>query len=501
MSVHTTVLHSLPKGWKIVNIEDVSLRIHYGYTAKAVDEPIGPKMLRITDIQNGAVEWKAVPYCKIEKEKKAKYLLRNGDLVFARTGATVGKSFLVKGEIPESVFASYLIRIILSENVSKEYVYYFFQSPAYWSQIYEGRIGIGQPNVNASKLSKLGLSLAPLNEQHHIVARIEELFTKLEAGVDSLGKVKTKLQRYRQAVLKYAFEGKLTEEWRKTHKHEIEPASVLLERIKEEREKKEKGKYQELSPIDTSELLKLPENWVWTKLGDIQFGKSRTIVPRKTPEEMFELYSVPSFNASRPEILSGKEIGSNKQIIEEETVLLCKINPRINRVWIVGNYTSWIKIASTEWIPFFKQEGIYPKYLCYFMKNNTFRNFLASNASGVGGSLMRIKASNFAHYPFPIAPLPEQYKIVEEIETRLSVADEVEKGVEQSLKQSERLHQSILKKAFEGGLVPQDPTDEPAKKLLERVKEEKEKRNIEKMRIGSKRKGRRRQVELIRYVK
>lgn len=99
----------LPEGWELVLLDTISEDISYGYTASSVVEPIGPKMLRITDIQNNTVNWQLVPYCQIDEKKKPQYLMKAGDLVFARTGATVGKSYLIKNDVPDSVYASYLI--------------------------------------------------------------------------------------------------------------------------------------------------------------------------------------------------------------------------------------------------------------------------------------------------------------------------------------------------------------------------------------------------------
>lgn len=120
--------------------------------------------------------------------------------------------------------------------------------------------------ISKSQVSNLKIPLPPLPEQHRIVAKIEELFTRLDAGVEALKKIKAQLKRYRQAVLKYAFEGKLTQEWREANKDKLEPASILLERIKEERKAKLGKKYKDLPPVDTSEL---PEGWVWTRVGEI----------------------------------------------------------------------------------------------------------------------------------------------------------------------------------------------------------------------------------------
>lgn len=141
-----------PEGWVSPQLDEIATDINYGYTASSTSENIGPKMLRITDIQDNKVDWNSVPFCKIEDNQKDKYLLCNGDLVFARTGATVGKSFLINEDISNTVFASYLIRVRCNKKISSHYLSYFFRSPTYWSQITEFSAGIGQPNVNGSKL-------------------------------------------------------------------------------------------------------------------------------------------------------------------------------------------------------------------------------------------------------------------------------------------------------------------------------------------------------------
>jgi len=228
-------LPELPEGWTWTNVGDIADKIHYGYTASASNKPIGPKMLRITDIQNNTVDWSAVPYCQIDPEETKKYLLNAGDLVFARTGATVGKSYLIKGTIPETVFASYLIRIILNNQVDQKYVYNFFQSRMYWSQIRKGQIGIGQPNVNSKKLAKIILPLPHIEEQHQIVFEIERRFSvadEIEKTVDLSIK---HTERLRYSILKKAFEGKLVPQ-----DPNDEPAEKLLERIKTEKAKLDK---------------------------------------------------------------------------------------------------------------------------------------------------------------------------------------------------------------------------------------------------------------------
>jgi type I restriction enzyme S subunit len=219
--------------------------------------------------------------------------------------------------------------------------------------------------------------------------------------------------------------------------------------------------------------LDLPEGWEMSTLGEFVAKRSKGIVPNKTPDETFELYSVPSFDTGTPEIVKGGDIGSNKQIVREGAVLLCKINPRINRSWIVSSHSLNQKIASTEWIIFPSNDAFEPKYLAYYLKQDALRDFLTSNASGVGGSLMRVKPATVKDYPLPIAPENEQKCIVAEIEkqfSRLAEAVDNLKRVKANLK---RYKASVLKAAVEGKLTEEwrkKHTDvEPADKLLERI--------------------------------
>jgi len=165
--------------WVISKLGDVS-KINYGYTEKASFKEVGPKFLRITDIQNNNVDWETVPFCKIEKSESPKYLLKDGDIVFARTGATTGKSFLIKNP-PLAVFASYLIRlqILETKKLLPEYLILFFQTKTYWDNIAIGISGSAQGSFNASKLAELEIPIPPLPEQQRIVAILDETFAAL----------------------------------------------------------------------------------------------------------------------------------------------------------------------------------------------------------------------------------------------------------------------------------------------------------------------------------
>jgi len=165
----------MKKGWEVNKLSAVSA-INYGYTESASNDPIGPRFLRITDIQNDHVDWESVPYCKIETADLPKYKLDSGDIVFARTGATTGKSFLVN-DPPTAVFASYLIRLrLLEKKLLPKFVSLFFQTTGYWKSIKEGSSGSAQGGFNATKLGTLSIPIPPLPEQQRIVNILDKAF-------------------------------------------------------------------------------------------------------------------------------------------------------------------------------------------------------------------------------------------------------------------------------------------------------------------------------------
>ncbi|MGD0091864.1 MAG: hypothetical protein ABSE73_18270 [Planctomycetota bacterium] len=229
-----------------------------------------------------------------------------------------------------------------------------------------------------------------------------------------------------------------------------------------------------------SESNGLPKGWVRTTLGTIHQDHAVGITPGDEPERQFELYSVPSFPAGIPEIVLGKDVGSSKQKVAPDAVLVCKINPRINRIWVVGNHTNFPKIASTEWIPFWPVSEILPHYLCYYLRQHSFRDYLAANASGVGGSLMRVKAATLASYPLCLPPHREQRRIVAKIEELFSDLDAGVAALERVKANLKRYRAAVLKAAVEGKLTEkwraEHPNTEPASKLLERILAERRKK-------------------------
>lgn len=190
----------------------------YGYTESATQEPVGPKFLRITDIQDGVVNWDKVPYCAISKDDFEKYSMKQGDIVIARTGATTGKSYLIADDV-KAVFASYLIRLTMKQaGLMTRYLYYFMQSPSYWQQITEFSAGIAQPGVNAKKLQKIELPIPSVEEQEEVVVALDKILKKEQQAKEAAEAVLAQIDTMKKAILARAFRGELgtndpAEEW------------------------------------------------------------------------------------------------------------------------------------------------------------------------------------------------------------------------------------------------------------------------------------------------
>jgi type I restriction enzyme, S subunit len=194
----------------------------------------------------------------------------------------------------------------------------------------------------------------------------------------------------------------------------------------------------------------LKEGWVWCSIADLNLRQSGNVDPIKHPNETFELYSVPSLLTGEPEVLKGIEIGSTKSVVKEGEVLLCKINPRINRVWIVGSKGEHRQIASSEWIIIDALDFIDSKYLMYLFSESSFRKLLNSELSGVGGSLTRARPKLVDKYKVRIAPLAEQKRIVAKLDAVMEEVDAAREKLDSFPETIKKFRQSVLAQAVTG---------------------------------------------------
>lgn len=485
---------NIPIDWNVVTVGDLALRIHYGYTAKSTRKDTGSQMLRITDIQNNHVNWNTVPYCDIDEFDKPKFILKKGDIVFARTGATVGKSYLIGDNIPSAVFASYLIRIQLSKMIDPKFVYYFFQSGNYWKQIGVKALGVGQPHVNANSLSKLKLPLPSKVNQCSIVSKIEILFSELDQSERELRKAKQQLIVYKQALLKSAFNGKLTRLWREENK--LETAETLKKKIVTERqhiyneklsawqdayelwknkkhEKPLKPKLlvfpTELEKIDIQALENLPEGVIWTKVGfitSVEMGQSPPGSSYNNNGEGIQLINGPVEFGSTPfsKTLAVKWTTKPTKLCAKDDLILC----------VRGSTTGKQNIANDiacigRGVCSIRSEGVLQEYINHFF-NYSNKKILEM---GTGSTFPSISKEQIQNLIIPLFTIEEQREIVTTIELRQTLIENLEKTIKNSLYNCEILRYSILKNAFEGKFIFQDSNDKSVEELLKEIKIEK----------------------------
>ena len=499
-------LYELPTGWVFASIGELCHLIN-GKAFKPVEW--SSEGLPIVRIQNLNDREASFNYCNFEVENK--YIIDDGQLLFAWSG-TPGTSFGAHiWNRGKAVLNQHIFRLEINEElISKKFFLYVinFKVNEYIQKAH-GTAGLA--HITKGKFEESLIPLPPIPEQYRIVDKIEELFTELDAGVELLKKLKTKLKRYRQAVLKAAVEGSLTKEWREANQGKLEPASILLERIlKQRREKWEaeqlakmkaqgktpkddswKLKYKEPIAPDTSELPELPDGWCWVRAEQIC-----DFITKGTTPKAEKLYScsgdIPFIKVYNLTFDGSMNFSINPTFIDRDThskelarskvfprdVLMNIVGPPLGKVSVVPElYPEW---NMNQAMAVFRPMPSYSRmFLAFSLMSKNILSWAESRAKATAGQF-NLTLEICRDLPLPLLPELEQKYIVENLEFIFSVIDQLEKTIDANLKRSKKLRQSILKQAFEGKLVPQDPNDEPAEKLLERIKAEKAKQTTTK---------------------
>lgn len=332
-------------------------------------------------------------------------------------------------------------------------------------------------------LVNLPLKVPPLAEQQRIVDKIEELFSDLDSGINSLKTAQQQLKVYRQAVLKWAFEGKLTAQWREEQQRQgkLASADTLLAQIKAEREQRYQGRYQAPLLPEADSLPDLPKGWHLVTLDQLSllitsgsrgwakyYSESGDFFIRAQDINTDRLRLDQIAFVKPPEGAEG-----NRTSVQLEDLLItitganvtksALVNIELPKAAYVNQHVGLVRLT----------ELVNRRFIYYWIISpQNGRSQLTNSAYGAGKPGLNL--TNLKEVVVALPSLGEQDQIVEEIESRLSICDQLEADIEANLKKAEALRQSILKQAFEGKLVPQNPNDEPAAVLLERIRAERE---------------------------
>ena len=366
--------------------------------------------------------------------------------------------------------------------------------------------GTTRLKLTQAAMRRLPIQLAPFDEQRRIVAKIEELFSELDKGIESLKSAQQQLKVYRQALLKHAFEGKLTAQWRADNADKLETADTLLKRIQKEREQRyhqqladweaagKQGRIPKLPkalpPLTAEEqadLPCLPTGWRWEKNENYLF------------EVKDGTHDTPKYVTSGIPFVTQKNIRDGRLDMGDVSFISAEDHEAFDKrsnvrrgdliISMIGHGRGQCCIVNSDAVFSIKNVGLF-KFFHDFQSNKFLRFYYQSTVGlnlvlrkSKGGAQPFIGLTELRNWPVLVCSYDEQLKIVEELESKFSEVDQLDEIATSSLQQSEALRQSILKRAFSGQLVPQDPADEPAARLLERIRAEREK-------TGSKKSGR-----------
>ena len=401
----------MKQGWEIKKLGDIS-RIMYGYTAKANPNPAKAKYLRITDIQNNLVDWNSVPNCDLTDDEFFKYQLQYGDIVFARTGATTGKSFLVSNP-PDAVFASYLIRVQTNlKQVLPEFLNQFFQTSKYWNEIDKGISGSAQGGFNATKLRELEIPFPPLAEQKRIVAKLDECFKAIEIARANVEKNLNNAKELFQSQLNQIFSQK-GDGWVDTLLGE----NIVLLTGFAFKSKDYSNASNAVNLLRGDNIMQGTFRWKNVKRWS------------KTDLESYEKYHLRKNDLvlamDRTWIKAGVKYS---QVTQED--LPCLLVQRVARIR--------------------GEENLSSSFLYYLIGSPHFTQYVLSIQTGLG--VPHISATQINNFMFKRPTISEQIKIVKQLDELKSQTQSLESNYQQELDALDELKKSILQKAFMGEL-------------------------------------------------
>ena len=382
------------------------------------------------------------------------YLLEGEFVLLGEDGAPFlepfkNKAYLVNGKIWVNNHAH-----ILKANGSNKFLLHYLNQLNFREYV----TGTTRLKLNQTSMKQIPIPLPSLPEQHRIVAKIEELFSELDNGVQNMKKAKEQLKIYRQAVLKHAFEGKFTEEWSKKRQKIKDKSKKGIQNTEYRLENDEVNIATE-PELDFYGLqnTKLPDVWGIKAVADL-FEIVTGTTPSKSKKEYYG-NDIPFFKPTDLEQgintrtsfdnLSKEGYEVSRKLAEKSVLVTC-IGATIGKTGLIKKAGS----CNQQINAILPNKLFVPEFVFYQVISNKFQNEIKSNASST--TLPILNKSKFEQLNFIIAPIEEQHQIVQEIETRFSVADKLEESINQSLQQAEALQQSILKKAFEGRLVEQE---------------------------------------------
>ena len=489
-----TTLEDLPKGWVTTSVGEVAAYQNGRAFKPSEWSAKGLPIIRIQNLNDSNAS-----YNFSDERHEERFRVRNGDLLFAWS-ASLG-AYIWRGR--EAWLNQHIFRVDHTKMIDRLFLYYALTNMT--AEFYAKAHGSGMVHVTKRRFKETPIWLPPLKQQRRIVAKIEELFSELNEGVESLKTARRQLEVYRHSVLKHAFEGKLTAQWRAENKDKLETPKQLLDRIMRERKAHyeeqlkewtvtvntwEKGgefgkrpqRPKKLSePTDllknvTAKLPKLPDEWLWEKLGwmtcGIEYGTAgKSSTTGEVP--VLRMGNIKNARLAWDDLVyTSDENEVAEYLLHDGDVLFNRTNSpelvgksaiyKSQRPAVFAGYLIRVNHIRTV---------INSQYLNLFLNSYVARQH-GNEVKTDGVNQSNINGTKLSNYPFPYCSIEEQREIARVLERTFSLLDETEVSITQELEKADALRQSILRRALSGQLVPQDPNDEPSTVLLDRIKAE-----------------------------
>ncbi len=410
----------IPKNWKWVRWGNLSEKIQYGYNAPA--KTVGKiKMVRISDIQDGKVLWDTVPYCDIKESELKDYLLRENDILFARTGGTVGKSYIVSFVPEDAVYAGYLIRTSYSSDICASFIKYFMESGLYWKQLRDGTIATAQPNCNGKTLSKMIVPFPPYAEQKRISEIITATFSQIDI-IDTLQQqYESNVSVLKDKIIDAGIRGKLTEQLQKDG-----DAETLYSQIQEEKKKLIKeGKIKKEKPLpeinDEEIAFEIPKNWKWVRLSDISDTNiGLTYHPENVVEQgtvVLRSNNIQDGKFDYTDLIRVNCVIRDTQRIRENDILICSRNGSKKLVGKCAIYDGKLGNVSFGAFMAVLRTPFY-KYVYYYLTTNVFRRYFSNDDTK---QINQVTQDILKKAVVPLPPISEQNRITKTINAMFSL--------------------------------------------------------------------------------
>ncbi|HEY9899311.1 MAG TPA: restriction endonuclease subunit S [Pantanalinema sp.] len=498
----TDLATKLPTGWAEASLGELTTKLVDGSHNPPKEADFGFPMLSARNIDEGQIQFTKYRFISEQsfKVEHARTQVSPGDVLLTIVG-TIGRTAIVPHSIqPFTLQRS--VAVLAPQGVIPEFLKFQLDSPIIQTQLEAEAKGTAQKGIYLKALAGIKLRVAPLNEQRHIVTKITELTARSHRAREALDAIPALLDRFRQSVLAAAFRGDLTAEWRAKNP-DVEPASVLLDRIRQERYRKweknlrtkgkdpSRAKYEDPLAPESDGLPSLPEGWCWATVDELavltQYGSSA-----KTYEDpsgipvlrmgnivdgtllMEGLKYLPADHDEFPELF-----------LEAGDILFNRTNSPelVGKTAVFEGADGPVSFAS--YLIRVRVRGCLPQIVSMYINSPFGRAWVGENINQQVGQA-NINGSKLRALTIPVPPLEEQRHIVAVVERALMSRGQVRETVGITLDGLETLTQSILAKAFRGELVPQDPNDEPASALLDRIRGERAEAVVPKARRGRK---------------